>query len=422
MTENRQMPKCPLCGQTYTKMTNNKEGDFFRCLECGQYVAMCDIGSVLKESRLSSFFNNRQFYNPIYRQFLTYLRNEIWWTCVNKFQSEKTLEGSLKDQYAIITEPILKHATINFKPINIAEQIDKLIFALALKEQGLFTGYAPTISIQEYNDINNNILNELALIGRLVGIDTPIVLNFRDDSQRICFTYGSSQGFLRLRDEMRRLQYISPPHKFDKSHDSLLSLTLEGWERYNELQSGKLASGPAFMAMEFSDANKWAYMNIFRPAAEACGFDLQTVDKEPKAGSIRAEIELKIKRAPFVVADVSGGNNGAYWEAGFALGLGKEVIYTCDTCTWESESKKIRRHFDIIGDQTIQWEKKENESAHDINIDAFKIFMSVLRNSVSGATFSAKEPELEVKALLNGRKLVYSPKSQGAAERSELHR
>ena len=40
-------------------------------------------------------------------------------------------------------------------------------------------------------------------------------------------------------------------------------------------------------------------------------------------------MRVDIRTSRFVVCDVSHGNRGAYWEAGFAEGLGKPVIYTC---------------------------------------------------------------------------------------------
>ena len=43
-----------------------------------------------------------------------------------------------------------------------------------------------------------------------------------------------------------------------------------------------------------------------------------------------------IRDAKFVIADLTHDNNGAYWEAGYAEGLGKPVIYICEkeTSPW----------------------------------------------------------------------------------------
>jgi nucleoside 2-deoxyribosyltransferase len=57
-----------------------------------------------------------------------------------------------------------------------------------------------------------------------------------------------------------------------------------------------------------------------------------------------------------LIADLTEDNAGAYWEAGFAEGLGRPVIYTCEN--------GHRTHFDTRQQQTIFWtEDKLDEAA-----------------------------------------------------------
>ena len=53
----------------------------------------------------------------------------------------------------------------------------------------------------------------------------------------------------------------------------------------------------------------------------------------------------------FVVVDLTHRNNGAYFEEGYAMGLGKTVIQLC--------KKGTPLHFDIAQKNTILWEKEE---------------------------------------------------------------
>jgi nucleoside 2-deoxyribosyltransferase len=71
------------------------------------------------------------------------------------------------------------------------------------------------------------------------------------------------------------------------------------------------------------------FTDCFIPAVAKTGFKLERVDTAPKAGLIDDKIKVDIRTARFVLADLTGNNNGVYWEAGFAEGLGKPVIYTC---------------------------------------------------------------------------------------------
>ena len=66
------------------------------------------------------------------------------------------------------------------------------------------------------------------------------------------------------------------------------------------------------------------------PAVASAGFDLVRLDEDPQAGSIDERLRVEIRKSRFLVADLTHGNPGAYWEAGFAEGLGKPVIYTCE--------------------------------------------------------------------------------------------
>jgi len=65
---------------------------------------------------------------------------------------------------------------------------------------------------------------------------------------------------------------------------------------------------------------------------------------------VDAVIEDEIRRCRFLIADLSDDNAGAYWEAGFAEGLGKPVIYIC------SAKKVDAVHFDANHRHMIKWD------------------------------------------------------------------
>jgi hypothetical protein len=79
----------------------------------------------------------------------------------------------------------------------------------------------------------------------------------------------------------------------------------------------------AFIAMPFGDSflDK-VFSECFRPAVAVTGFDLRRLDTHPKAGSIDDRLRVEIRGARFLIAELTGANPGAYWEAGFAEGLG----------------------------------------------------------------------------------------------------
>jgi nucleoside 2-deoxyribosyltransferase len=65
------------------------------------------------------------------------------------------------------------------------------------------------------------------------------------------------------------------------------------------------------------------------------------------------------------MADVTHGNNGAYWEAGYAEGLGKPVIYTCERSKFDKVEGRGGAHFDTNHHLTVLWDSDAMADAAD---------------------------------------------------------
>ena len=63
------------------------------------------------------------------------------------------------------------------------------------------------------------------------------------------------------------------------------------------------------------------------------------------------EIIAEIRRSAFLIADFTGHRGGVYFEAGYAMGHGLPVIWTCR----KDEMDKL--HFDIRQYNCIDWAK-----------------------------------------------------------------
>lgn len=143
-----------------------------------------------------------------------------------------------------------------------------------------------------------------------------------------------------------------------------LALTFDGWNYYETLLKGRTTYRKAFMAMKFGDPELNAVLeNIFKPSAKMAGFDLFKLDDAPRAGLIDDRLRVEIQSSDFLIADLTHDNNGAYWEAGYAEGLGKPVIYTCEKEKFESPQKT---HFDTNHHLTVIWDKNAPELAGDL--------------------------------------------------------
>lgn len=101
-------------------------------------------------------------------------------------------------------------------------------------------------------------------------------------------------------------------------------------------------SKEVFVAMWFDPSVNHNFESAIKPAIEACGYKAIRVDKTEINDKIDDQIIASIKRAKFLVADftaqsfdlegrrVHEARGGVYYEAGFAHGLGKSVIFMVD--------------------------------------------------------------------------------------------
>ena len=147
---------------------------------------------------------------------------------------------------------------------------------------------------------------------------------------------------------------------FDHQNDGSnlkLRLTFAGWRAYDDLLRIAPETRTAFMAMKFDSAMIKVLEGCFKPAAARAGFVLRPINEEQAAGLIDNQIRAAIRRAAFVVADLSHHNLGAYFEAGFAEGVGAPVIYTCRGDVFHAERKENRPHFDANHMVTVIWEE-----------------------------------------------------------------
>ena len=145
--------------------------------------------------------------------------------------------------------------------------------------------------------------------------------------------------------------------------------------RYVQEVETKPDSSQCFVAMWFDDSMDEMYENGIKPAIQAAGFSPFRIDQEDFVGKIDDRIIAEIRRSRFIVADFThkkadirdgkcheteeghrrlGARGGVYYEAGFAEGLGLDVIPTC-------RSDMINEiHFDTRQLNHIVWDSPED--------------------------------------------------------------
>ena len=125
-------------------------------------------------------------------------------------------------------------------------------------------------------------------------------------------------------------------------------LTPKSAERVYELQKNQAHNKRVFVAMKFGEQTKELREKIKKGLS---GYDVRIMDEIEHNHQIVPEMLKEIKDSRFVVAELSHHNNGAYYEAGYALGLGKEVIHICAKSELSSGL-----HFDVAQVNTIVYD------------------------------------------------------------------
>jgi hypothetical protein len=131
------------------------------------------------------------------------------------------------------------------------------------------------------------------------------------------------------------------------------ALTMEGWNRAQPFPRQGGTPGNCFVAMWFSDDLRASYEAGIEPAVEEAGFKPIRIDRKEHNNEITDEIIAEIRNCQFMVADFTGQRSGVYYEAGFAMGLGRPVIWCCH----KDEIGKL--HFDTNHKNHIDWQTPE---------------------------------------------------------------
>lgn len=307
------MEKCPVCEHRTSKTKiirtdyNNKLN--VDCPVCGKFLTFKTIN-----------FNAEGLNENLWK--LSY-----W--IRNKFDSGEQ----------IIIDKNIKTIIIGIKVPKLPEQEDKLI---------RWIGDNLETSSDEAT-IDKVLLT--SIIGAKNIKDVEYVINETDKKNFIIKSVPSQNLSITLSDDGHRL-----------SNTNLISLglTSDGWNRYEEIKQSGGLRGKAFMAMKFDDIElDNIYQGHFKVAVKQTGFDLIRLDEYPRAGLLDNHLREQIKKSRFLLADLTDNNLGAYWEAGYAEGLNKPVIYLCE----ENFFNANRTHFDTNHLLTIKWNKNNLDKA-----------------------------------------------------------
>jgi len=298
---------CPICGTLADQSgIHNFNLALYECGSCGRYV----IGEYLTKIDKDIFASYLLFNCNLFL-----IGDEI----INYFiGSEETFEYFNKEHPN--SRIIRINEVENWYPKDFSERVDYILLGLAKLSD--YTGKSISVIGQKGNS--------LLFIKRYIG--DKLLSKENIDEQNV---------FIR--------EYLSD-QKLVKSEYNQLILLPKGMERIDELQKNLSNNKKVFIAISFSEEMKVVQEKI-EEGIRRSGYIPNVMNKSEHNNQIVPEILYQIRQSKFIVAEFSTNNNGAYYEAGYAAGLGKEVIHICN-----DDKFRKKGHFDIKQKSTVLWE------------------------------------------------------------------
>jgi hypothetical protein len=164
-----------------------------------------------------------------------------------------------------------------------------------------------------------------------------------DDARFQAMSYSADES------QMRLLLEILSAGNFLESRQGIFRITAEGFLRVEGLSASNQGSVQAFVAMSFDPSMNESFSNGFDVGVRSAGYAPLRIDRKEHVNGISDEILSEIRRSRFLIADYTQMNNGVYFEAGFAMGLGIPVVPTCRA------DFVNKLHFDIRHINTLIW-------------------------------------------------------------------
>lgn len=209
------------------------------------------------------------------------------------------------------------------------------------------------VIVQSYKkkSINDKLENLIRFLAKQTSyFGEEINIDFRKDFP---ITYSKTTDeieniFFLCRDlNLIKIQGIQGPEQPAK-------LTLRGWQKSEEIKELGTFSKKCFVAMSCNEELREIYEEGIKKAIEEAGYQPIFIEREEHNEKICDLIISEIRSCKFLIADVTGQRQNVYYEAGFAHGLKKDVIWTC------SKNEIENAHFDTRQYNHIVYQRAED--------------------------------------------------------------
>lgn len=285
------------------------------CATCGEYIV-----SVEQEMNLLNGIDKDHWASYLYfNRHINMSQKSDWYYFIGSdeaFQEER--------EYALCVH-VTNEIVENWYPKSFSEKIN--MFLLSLEARTQYMGEQVSFAGEELNS-------------------ACFVVRSRNNAD-----YGKSK---KIEEEQRNLflDYIKDTaQQYISYFASSAAILPKGYERLETIhRNDRATTKNVFVAMAFSNDME-EVREAIKTAIIDCGYIPRIMNEIEHNHQIVPEMLYEIRKAKFVIAELTKHNNGAYYEAGYALGIGKDVIHVCRNSSFGTDG-----HFDVKQVNTILWD------------------------------------------------------------------
>lgn len=300
--------KCPICGELNCEIWVKDIHDpfyYYDCKNCGGFFVPDAHRTIYDYEVVKNKFNLQHL-----QSYLFYHKSHLRPVICEKEYFNKHITDEFVQIYNITPEMVE-----SWYPKNFAEKIDLIVLKLG-----------------ELSTYDGDYVKVFDLANKLFFLSPNKSKNIADGCDKtVQIQY--------IVDYLEKENYLAD------EGNGFFQLTHKALERIYELQKNQTNNKNVFVAMKFGEETKELREKIKEGLKE---FNVRIMDEIEHNHQIIPEMLYEIRNSRFVIAELSHHNNGAYYEAGYALGLGKEVIHICD-----KKELKSGLHFDVAQVNTI---------------------------------------------------------------------
>lgn len=335
--------KCLLCGNKHGKYTSDLTTNFvyMECPTCGKYI-LHDKSRYLYNSMAMTTVKD----NIKAREFLFYHKKDQLTYFLGSQEEYKDFKLTFpRDDARLVTQQQIE----NWYPYKLSQIFDFAIQYFNAQQE--YFGQRMQYSLYQLRSIYFIDANNVQLEDEIKAPFSEQIFYITNCLNEMGLITSSSM--------------VSAVGHCPWSKCLSIILTPKGIEKATQLQNSQ--NRDVFVAMSFHKSAD-DIRKAIKQGIEDAQYSSLLMDEIVHNHQIVPEMLRLIKETRFMIMDITQPNFGAYYEAGYAQGLGKEVIITCSKEVWDKKDfscdldkdcryKEIasKPHFDIAQKQVLVW-------------------------------------------------------------------